>query len=35
MAQVTFRTARLGVFTDMATETGAIVDAMTFDLEQA
>lgn len=35
MAQITFRTARLGVFTDIATETGAIVDAMTFDLEQA
>lgn len=35
MAQVTFRTARLGVFADIASETGAIVDAMTFDLEQA
>lgn len=35
MAQITFRTARLGVFTDIAAETGAIVDAMSFDLEQA
>ena len=35
MAQITFRTARLGVFTDIAAETGAIVDALTFDLEPA
>ena len=32
MVQVTFRTARLGAFSDMAEETGAIVDAMELEV---
>lgn len=32
MARVTFRTARLGAFGDMATETSAIVEGMTIEL---
>lgn len=32
MVQVTFRTARLGAFDDMAAETGAIVDALELEL---
>lgn len=32
MVQITFRTARLGAFTDMAEETGAIVDALELEL---
>lgn len=35
MIRITFRTARLGAFVDMTTETSAIVDAMTFDLATA
>lgn len=32
MVQITFRTARLGAFNDMAAETGAIVDALELGL---
>jgi hypothetical protein len=32
MVQITFRTARLGAFEDMAAETGAIVDALELEL---
>lgn len=35
MIRITFRTARLGAFVDMTTETSAIVNAMTFDLATA
>ncbi|MET4638636.1 hypothetical protein [Mycetocola sp. 2940] len=35
MVRITFRTARLGAFADMTTETSAIVNAMTFDLAPA
>jgi hypothetical protein len=35
LVRITFRTARLGVFVDMATETSAMVNDMVFDVEQA
>jgi hypothetical protein len=35
MVRITFRTARLGAFVDMTTETSAIVNDMTFDLASA
>ncbi|WP_411722345.1 hypothetical protein [Mycetocola sp.] len=35
LVRITFRTARLGAFVDMTTETSAIVNDMTFDLAAA